>query len=142
MKPRDGREMPEKCSAITGDGKPCKGKPLKGSEWCFSHHPDLAERRRQGAVKGGAGKSTTVRARKQFRSSSLEPADIHGLLSNALVQVAVGNMHPATGTAMATMSKALVAIEDATVIKERLEELERRAGIEPSNVVQMERRTG
>jgi hypothetical protein len=133
--------MPGKCSALTGDGNPCKGTPVRGSEWCFSHHPDLAERRRQGAVKGGEGKSSAARARKHLRGSSLDPADVHGLLSAALVKVSEGKMEPVVGNALANMSKALVVIEETTVLTARLEELERRAGIEPSNVVQM-RRTG
>ena len=134
--------MDMKCSAITNDGKSCKGKPIQGSEWCFSHHPELAEKRRQGQQRGGEGKRTDARARKQFRSASLDPADIHGLLSSALVKVSEAQMHPATGTALATMAKALVAIEESSMLQQRLEELERRAGIEPGNVVSMERRTG
>lgn len=128
-----------KCSATRSDGNPCQGAARRGSQWCFAHDPALAERRQRGAVKGGEGKRTAVRARKQFRGSSLAPADIHGLLSGALVKVADGEMEPGVGTALATMARALVSVQEAAVLLERVEELERAAGIEPANVTPLRR---
>ena len=128
-----------KCSALTKDNKPCKGTPLAGSEWCFSHHPDLEERRREGSAKGGSEKSNSARARRHFRNASLDAPDIHGLLSGALVQVSEGSMEPAVGNALAAMSKALVTIYESTLLTERIEQLEQAAGIAPDNVTPLRR---
>lgn len=42
-----------KCSGITQAGTACKGTPIDGSQWCYVHHPDTAETRRQHGRKGG-----------------------------------------------------------------------------------------
>jgi len=41
------------CSGIKDDGGRCRGQAIRGSEWCFSHHPDYEEQRRRRASKGG-----------------------------------------------------------------------------------------
>jgi hypothetical protein len=131
--------MDTHCIATRKNGEPCKGTPLAGRPYCFSHDPDLAERRAEGRAQGGYGKSTSARARKHLRSASLEASDIHGLLSDALVKVSEGEMEPNVGTALASMAKALVSIHEATMLTERIEELERAAGITPANVTPMRR---
>jgi hypothetical protein len=42
-----------RCSTIKPEGTRCGGQAMRESEWCFSHHPEHAERRRQRASKGG-----------------------------------------------------------------------------------------
>jgi hypothetical protein len=45
-----------KCSGITQAGTACKGIPIDGSQWCYTHHPDrTSERRRHGARGGKRG---------------------------------------------------------------------------------------
>jgi hypothetical protein len=41
------------CAAIKPDGSRCKARAMKGSGWCFNHHPDRSEERRRNASKGG-----------------------------------------------------------------------------------------
>src|SRR5947208_14890434 len=41
------------CAAIKPDGARCKARAMKGSEWCFNHHPDYSQERRHNASKGG-----------------------------------------------------------------------------------------
>ncbi len=41
------------CAANKPDGARCKARAMKSSQWCFNHHPDHSEERRQNASKGG-----------------------------------------------------------------------------------------
>jgi hypothetical protein len=42
-----------RCAGITRAGTACKGIPIDDSEYCYVHHPDHAEERRQHGSKGG-----------------------------------------------------------------------------------------
>ncbi len=44
-----------KCSGITQAGTACKGTPIDGSQWCYVHHPDHAEKVLSGEVERGVG---------------------------------------------------------------------------------------
>lgn len=41
------------CRATTSKGKQCRGYPLTGSEYCFTHSPDHAEQRAAAQRRGG-----------------------------------------------------------------------------------------
>jgi hypothetical protein len=41
------------CAAIKPDGVRCKARAMRGSQWCFNHHPDHSDERRRNATKGG-----------------------------------------------------------------------------------------
>lgn len=132
--------MAKQCAGFTKAGKPCRGKALPGGALCFVHDPAMAERRQQGSIKGGIGKSAKVRARRQLRDSVMDPADVSGLLSISMQKVATGAMEPGVGTALGSMAKALMSVQETAQLSDRLGELERLAGIEPGNVISMERR--
>ncbi len=42
-----------RCAGIRADGGRCGAQAIRGSEWCFNHHPDYEERRQQRASRGG-----------------------------------------------------------------------------------------
>lgn len=41
------------CAFIKGSEEACKAMPMKGEGWCYTHHPDTAEKRRRDGSKGG-----------------------------------------------------------------------------------------
>ena len=41
------------CKAISASGKPCRGRPLRGSDYCFTHDPANAKKRAQARRLGG-----------------------------------------------------------------------------------------
>jgi hypothetical protein len=134
--------MATKCAGYTKAGKPCQGTPLPGGTLCFVHDPAMAERRQQGSIKGGRGKSAKVRAQRQLRDSVMAPADVSGLLSISMQKVATGVMEPGVGTALASMAKALMSVQETAQLADRLAALERAAGIEADNVTSFpDRRT-
>jgi len=126
--------MDTHCIAIRKTGEPCKGSPLAGRPYCFSHDPELAEQRAEGRAQGGYGKSNSARARKRLRGLAMDPIDVNGLLSDCLLKVAAGEMDPGVGQAVASMSRALMAVQETSLLAEQVQELERAAGIEPSNI--------
>ncbi len=126
--------MATKCAGFTNAGKSCQGTPLPGGTLCFVHDPAMAERRQQGSVKGGQGKSAKARARKQLRDAVMAPNDVAGLLSLSMQKVAVGKMEANVGSALASMAKALMAVQETSELTDRLAALEHAAGIEADNV--------
>jgi hypothetical protein len=42
-----------KCKAKTRTGKPCRMRPLKGSDFCFNHSPEAAAQRAAARKRGG-----------------------------------------------------------------------------------------
>src|SRR5215210_392398 len=55
------------CTAITQDGGRCKARAIKGSQWCYNHHPDHSEERQRHASKGGkrGGRGRPAKAEHQ-----------------------------------------------------------------------------
>ncbi len=41
------------CSQLKPDGTRCKAQPMRGEQWCYVHHPDLADKRQAASRKGG-----------------------------------------------------------------------------------------
>ena len=42
-----------KCAFIKASGEACKALPMKGEQWCYTHHPAKVEKRRRDGSKGG-----------------------------------------------------------------------------------------
>ena len=119
----------DRCQATNQTGKPCSAKPRPGRSFCPWHDPALAEQRRRWSVQGGQGKSSRKRATRNLAGQALTLPEVSGLLSVALTRVAAGSMEPSVGNALASLSRALVAIEQAGNLEDRLAELEAIAGI-------------
>ena len=121
--------MDGKCSATTKAGAACSGTPLPGREWCFSHAPELNQRRAEGQRRGGSMRSNTARAQRQFVAEALDSGQVLGLLSVALRGVLGGRVEPGRANAAASLGRAIVAVREATELEARLADLEARAGI-------------
>ena len=51
-----------RCNAITAAGTACKGTPIPGESYCYVHHPDTLEARKQAGSRGASGAEGAVRA--------------------------------------------------------------------------------
>ena len=51
------------CAFVKPNGTRCKALPMRGEEWCYAHHPRLAEARsengRKGGYRGGRGRGSS-----------------------------------------------------------------------------------
>ncbi|HEV2066689.1 MAG TPA: hypothetical protein VGR08_07625 [Thermomicrobiales bacterium] len=122
--------MADQCAGHRKDGSRCRGTALPGKRSCFIHDPDLAQRRQEGAARGGRHKATEHRVRRDLRTDRLEPGELEGLLCRSLVETARGEMPPAVLSALAAGVRAYVAVREAGTMDERLSMLEAVAELE------------
>ena len=91
------------CTAKTQDGGRCKARAIKGSEWCYNHHPDHSEERQRHASKGGkrGGRGRPAKAEHQGLR------EIKKLLSDLTAGVLTGEVE--RGTAIAASAASLTS---------------------------------
>ncbi len=117
------------CSGIKADGGRCRAQAIRGSEWCFNHHPDYEQQRRQRASKGG---KRGGRGRPQ-----VELADLKGKLSalaDDVLEARVSRSNAAVAAQVLNVYLRAVSVELKVVeqreLIERLEALEHSAQTE------------
>ena len=121
---RDAGTKPGRCSAVTKDGRPCAALARPGRPTCPWHDAELAAERRAWARRGGAGRSSVARARKELPKTL---ADVAPILYRTLVALERGAMEPARASAMAAVARSLVVVAEASDLEQRVAELERQA---------------
>jgi hypothetical protein len=118
------------CSGIRADGGRCRAQAISDSQWCFSHHPDYEEQRRQrasrGGKRGGRGRPSVELARLQGRFEELAEKVLSGEVERGVGAV-VGQL---LNGAKACVQDGLAAREQAELVA-RLEALEE--GLERNN---------
>jgi uncharacterized protein with von Willebrand factor type A (vWA) domain len=111
------------CSYLKPDGTRCKAQPMREEQWCYVHHPDLADRRaaasRKGGHRGGRGRPLAELAEVKKRLRELADDVMAGCAARADAAVA-GQL---LGTYIRAVSVELKAREQLELI-ERLEALE------------------
>ena len=111
------------CAAIKPDGDRCKARAMKGSQWCFNHHPDYAQERqrnaRKGGRRGGRGRPSSELSRLQERFEELAEQVLSGEVERGVGAVAAQLLNGAR----ACVATRLKAIEQEDIL-ERIEELE------------------
>jgi hypothetical protein len=110
------------CAAIKPDGARCKARAMKGSQWCFNHHPDYSQERQRNASKGGKRGG-----RGRPAGSGVEGLqDIKDLLKSLTDDVLSGDVERATAIAAnQLLNTSLRALEFECKWKE-IEEIEAR----------------
>lgn len=120
--------MDRGCSERNKEDGPCGATHYRDG-YCRWHHPDLEEQRQAERAAGGAARSNKARAKRQLEGAALSIADIDNLLCATLKSVASGRMEPGVGNSLAMISKTITGIRQAHDLEQRLEALERAAGI-------------
>ena len=106
------------CSYLMPDGGRCRAAPMKGQPWCYVHHPDYAEKRREAGRRGGyrAGRGRPL----------VELADVKGQLRKLADEVVTGRVDRGrAAVAGQLLGTFLRAVSVEAKIRE-LDELERR----------------
>lgn len=132
--------MVRKCSQLKAGGAPCGGNALAGKAYCWSHDPELAEQRAEGARRGGEQRSNARRAAKQWAAigEQLTPADLPAILRSCMFSVKSGHLEPSQAQAIASLAKTSVSITNEIELEKRLEALEQAAGMnQPGNGIRM-----
>ena len=124
--------MVTKCKSQNADGNPCGATLYRQSEWCYWHHPDLEERRKESRAKGGKNRSNERRAKKELRNYA--DAELVAILSTVLGGLLQGKYEPGVATAAATVARTITQIRTSTELEARIQELEKAAGVMPANM--------
>jgi hypothetical protein len=109
------------CTAKKTNGEPCQAVCQPDRPFCFSHDPELADRRQAGREAGGRERSN---ARRAFRRL---PTDIRSTLDvvfETLEGVREGSILPAQAQAIASLSRAIVSLWEAGTVEQALRDLE------------------
>ena len=121
-----------RCNAITAAGTACKGTPIPGESYCYVHHPDTLEARKQagsrGGKRGGRGRQSPVTAeltRLQTVFERLAERIEAGELDRGSAAVMIQAYNGAR-SCLASMLKA----KELEELEARLTELEERYGNE------------
>jgi hypothetical protein len=120
--------MVARCTATATSGQPCGAHAWRDG-LCPWHHPARAEEMAEACRKGGRARSNKARARKAMIDAALSPGELQGVIAVTLKAVLAGTKAPAIGSAVAALSRAAVAVREATEWEERLTRLEAAAGL-------------
>ena len=116
--------MATRCQAKNAAGNPCSAYVREGDQFCRWHDPERETERKAWSVKGGKNKSNMARLRKLWSEERLDPSEVTGLLSAALVATYQGQLEPGVLSAIASGARALVAVHESTETEARLAALE------------------
>ncbi len=65
------------CAGTKRDGKPCTANPIPGERYCYHHHPDYAETRKQSASRAATLKHSSIgRELREVRELMWELLDL------------------------------------------------------------------
>lgn len=117
------------CKGKNASGGICGARPQPGLKYCQWHDPAREEERAQWRREGGKARSHARRAARELEAQSAQMSDLKGALFRALRRVEKGQLEPDVAHSMATLSRAIVAVNQAHELEERLTALEARAGI-------------
>ena len=115
------KEQEMTCVESRRDGKRCQAKPLPSRERCWSHAPELAEKRLAARQSGGLNSSGPSRVRRMLPSRL---APVATRLERALAEVHSGQLEPSRAMAMASLSRALMVVFTGGQLEERLRAVE------------------
>lgn len=111
------------CPAITKAGTRCPNTVMNGKKFCFSHEQSIADKRRDASRRGGRNKANAVRAQKAIPADLRDVSDV---LLHAIRDVESGDLDTSKASALATLSRAYVAVYEAGLIESRIREIEAR----------------
>jgi len=98
---------------------------MTGSSHCINHTAAVTdEQRRAWAARGGKNSSAKARAKAAIPGAAMDSAEIGGWLSVCFRRLIVAQMDPGLGNAISGMAKAMLAVQAAGEIEERLASLE------------------
>jgi len=90
-----------------------------------NHSPDVTDAQRKAwAARGGTNSSARARARKQLPGALMGADEIGAWLAICFKRVIAEKMDPGVANAVSTMSRAMLAVREASDIEDRLNALE------------------
>ena len=118
--------MKRTCKAVKASGQPCRAAPLRGSEYCFFHHPDLTREREEARRLGGLRRRREKSVAAVYDWTGLGSVrEIRRLLEVAIVDTLGLDNSPARSRTLASLANLSLKALQVGELEERVTELER-----------------
>lgn len=111
----------KRCSGKTKAGKPCQAFPVKGSDACWSHAPQLARKRARARANGG---KATANARGKFPGEVENIDDVLKGINAALASAWLLANTAERGRLLATIYSLSLKVFEIGELESRVEALE------------------
>ena len=112
------------CKAKKPDGSDCQAVALPGSEYCFFHDPEKAERRREAQSLGGRHNHMKTLDEDAPDVNIKDCQDTVPLLSDTINQVRKGQIDPRVGNTVGYLANVIIKAVEQSDTEKRLEEIE------------------
>lgn len=119
------------CKQAKADGSHCEAKPMKGSDYCFTHNPTTKDARLEASAKGGS----VTKQELQLLTDSLDLKDPNNtliLLADTIHRIRKvkddGSMDIKTANAIGFLSSKLIEAQKLISLEARLSRLENTKG--------------
>lgn len=112
----------KKCNFTKPDGNTCQANALKESKFCFSHDPNMRERKMAAVRKGGSSPRKAYNPLPEVRIESVK--DVVTLLSVTISEVREGSVELRVANCIGYLSGHLIKAFEISNLESRLEKLE------------------
>lgn len=118
-----------KCKATKADGKPCKGDPIDGSEYCFFHDPESRDAHIDAAKRGGTGNQRqTLATVKPWRdvviTATPSPVEVVNLLAQTIDDVRTGEIDVKVANSVGYLAGVMMKAIEQNELSDRLDQIE------------------
>lgn len=110
-----------KCKHIKTNGKACQAYAMLGSDYCFIHNEDVAEKRKEAVIRGGKQKKKII-ILEQIELKQIE--DILPFLNKCISEIRRGELTPKAANSIGYLLGIAVDVLKLTDIERRLKEVE------------------
>ena len=113
-----------KCKQIKSNGKKGKAFAMQGSDYCYSHNPDISKEEKKEAQRKGGKNNAAI------QNDSLDPIEINslkdvpGLLIDTINNVRSGEMEIRIANCLGYLSGHLIKAFEQSDLEKRIEDLE------------------
>lgn len=116
-------EEKQHCNYIKKNGEQCNARPMKGSNYCFSHNPNMQVEKHLAVVKGGLASKRVELGLEPF--SIKNPQEISQLLEDTINGVRDGRMPPNIANTIGFLSGHALKAMELSKYADKVESVER-----------------
>ena len=110
------------CKFIKPDGEQCRAKAMKGSDYCFTHNPDMQTEKHLAVVKGGLN---SKRVKLDLEPLSIKtPQEVSMLLEDTINKVRSGEIPPNIANTIGYLAGHALKALEASNLDQRVEMVE------------------
>jgi hypothetical protein len=112
------------CRGKTPEGAACRAAALPGSDFCFFHDPDQADKRREAQAFGGSQNRMKTLDADAPEVKVEDCGDVVALISDTINQVRKGQLDPRIANAVGYLAAVLIKAASQGDIEKRIAEIE------------------